>query len=279
MPDFKKIIDRIPRRLQSLLRMLYYLPSELWDRMLGKHDANIPPRRLMFVGPGPFMAIGRHLVQLFKDHGNLQPSDHVLDIGCGVGRIALPLTHYLNAEGQYHGFDIVKDAINWCQKHISAQHPNFHFDHVDLYNKNYNARGRLMAIQHQFPYPQQSFDFAFATSLFTHMMPHEMQHYIGEMAKVIRKGGRCFCTFFILHRAALQVIEAGESHFPFDHDLGQYRVVNPAMPEQAIAFDEAFIRTVFQQHHLKIVEPIRYGSWSKNPKALSMQDIIIAIKE
>ena len=46
---------------------------------------------------------------VLERHG-LKPEHRVLDIGCGVGRVALPLTRYLTS-GTYDGFDIVKRWI------------------------------------------------------------------------------------------------------------------------------------------------------------------------
>lgn len=56
----------------------------------------------------------------------------MLDVGCGSGRMALPLTGYLNSEGRYAGFDISQKAIAWCQEHITSAHPNFQFEVSDI---------------------------------------------------------------------------------------------------------------------------------------------------
>ena len=71
----------------------------------------------------------------------LQPGDAVLEVGCGSGRTALPLTDYLNREGRYAGFDIARKAIAWCTEKISGPYPNFDFTFADVQRKWYNPTG------------------------------------------------------------------------------------------------------------------------------------------
>lgn len=77
----------------------------------------------------------------------------MLDVGCGSGRMALPLTGYLNSEGRYAGFDISQKAIAWCQEHITSAHPNFQFEVSDIYNSLYNPKGKYQSLDFRFPYP------------------------------------------------------------------------------------------------------------------------------
>lgn len=60
--------------------------------------------------------------------------------------MAVQLVKYLDKNGWYEGFDIVKLGINWCRKEISTQYPNFHFRLVDIYNKFYNPKGKYKSI-------------------------------------------------------------------------------------------------------------------------------------
>src|SRR5262249_40160156 len=68
----------------------------------------------------------------------LTPTSSVLDIGCGCGRNAFALTHYLSAEDAYVGFDIVPALIEWGREDITPLCPEFHFQPADLFNSDYN---------------------------------------------------------------------------------------------------------------------------------------------
>src|ERR1700742_4562127 len=102
----------------------------------------LPPRDLQDSmgagGPAVHEATGDEFLGYLVDLCGLQPGDAVLDVGCGSGRIALPLTGYLNSKGRYAGFDVSREAIAWCTDNISASHSNFEFTVVDLHNGAYN---------------------------------------------------------------------------------------------------------------------------------------------
>jgi SAM-dependent methyltransferase len=88
---------------------------------------------------------GDQILAYFITACGLQPNAHVLDIGCGIGRMAVALTHYLTNEGGYDGIDIIPGVIKWCTRKITRQYPRFCFHFADVYNKDYNTRGRVKA--------------------------------------------------------------------------------------------------------------------------------------
>ncbi|MBW1972995.1 MAG: class I SAM-dependent methyltransferase [Deltaproteobacteria bacterium] len=269
----------IPRPIRSTIRKIYYLILDTSDFLFAQKDELIPPRRKTFVGDGDFKKIGENFLRYFIELGALKPNDRVLDVGCGIGRMAIPLTKYLNQMGSYEGFDIIPDEINWCKENISTKYPNFHFQLADIFNKNYNPKGKLNANGYKFPYEDESFDFVFLTSVFTHMLPKDVDHYLSEIARVIKRNKRCLLTFFLLNKESYKLINIKKSSLNFKYEFGNYKTIDPNIPEIAISYDESFIIDLIKKNGLKIIKPIYYGSWCGREDFLSFQDIIIVSKE
>ena len=245
----RKMYYRFP-----LFRRIYYLPIEIKDALFKRGKLPRPPRSKILVGDGNFDQIGRDYLQYFIQIGSLKPHEKVLEVGCGIGRMAIPLTTYLVSPGTYDGFDLVADAIKWCQKHITPSHANFNFQLADIQNDLYNPRGQSQANQYTFPFDDNHFDFVFLTSVFTHMLPPDLHHYIAEVSRVLKPGGRTFATFFLLNEESWQHVNSGKSQFNQEYE--GFRVLDKKIPEAAIAFEETQVRGAFLSHGLNIVEPI-----------------------
>lgn len=274
----KHLASLIPNFLKPTLKKIYCFPIDIIDRLKGR-DSMIPPKLMIFIGGGDFEQTGQDFKDYFIELANLQPKNRVLDVGSGIGRMAIPLTNYLSQEGEYWGFDIVKEGINWCQRHISSKFQNFHFQHSDIYNKVYNPNGKVRAQNFQFPFKNDSFDFVFLTSVFTHMFPSDLENYLSEISRVLKQGGRCLITFFLLNEESTNLIQAGHSTLDFKYKIEGCLTIDDNNPESAIAYNENFIKGLFGNCKLKIIQPIHYGSWCKRDTFLSYQDIIVAAKE
>ena len=265
--------------ISSALRNIVYFAMDSVDLLLGRRDMLTPPRRMAYLpGGGNSYKLGEEFLRYFIELGSLKPNETVLDVGSSIGRMAAPLTKYLDEGGSYEGFDIVKEGVEWCKRKISHRYPNFHFQLAEVFNKNYNPEGKYNAAEYRFPYKNNSFDFVFLTSVFTHMLPHDIENYISEIARVLRKDGRCLITFFLLNKESLKRIETKKSTLDLKFVFDEYRTIDKNTPEAAIAYEEQFIRGLYGKYGLNIQEPVYYGYWSGRKEFLSCQDIIIATR-
>lgn len=243
------------------------------------YDIPLPPEEYRISKNHSYRIAERYL-KLFIELCGLTPDGVVLDAGCGSGRIAVPFTKYLTKTGRYEGFDIVREWIDWCQREITSRYENFHFIHADIYNGRYNPDGKVRASEYQFPYENNTFDLVFLTSVFTHMLPNDLENYLSEVARVLKKGGRCLITYFLINQESQSLIDSGlaSKKRDFKHHREGYRTTNPNRPEARVAYDEADIRKLYPSLGLSIVEPIHYGRWCGRKEYLRGQDIIVAMK-
>jgi len=274
----------VPKPIKSGGRLLYDLLNTRLSQLKHDYDVKfkqknpmIPPDALVFVGKGNFIEIGEEFLHHFTKIGGLKPADRVLDVGCGIGRMAIPLTDFLT-EGSYEGFDIVPVGIKWCQEKITKKYPNFNFQLADIYNKIYHREGKYKAAEYVFPYRDNEFDFIFLTSVFTHLLPPDMENYLAEIARVAKKDGACFITYFLLNDESRSKIESGSSTLDFKYERDGCLMVSEEFPESAIAFEEQFVKDLFGKYGLKINEPVHHGSWSGRKDFLTYQDVIVAEK-
>jgi SAM-dependent methyltransferase len=234
-----------------------------------------PPAELTFCGDGDYRAIGAEFLGHFVRLGDLRPNERVLDIGCGIGRMAVPLTQFLSDEGRYTGIDIVKDGIDWCDKTITTVYPNFSFHHFDLYHNLYNPAGSKSAADIRFPFPDHSFDFICLVSVITHIDGDVLLNYAREISRLLAPGGRCFATAFLVNNPARDALRTGEGRLEFNPDAeGTEFHADPSAPMAAVAFDEDFLIEKFLRFGRSRHRPALYGCWSGRPSAV-FQDICI----
>jgi SAM-dependent methyltransferase len=143
-------------------------------RKMNSTTLELPPQEFMNavagenISPETHVEIGNIFKQLLVDKCSIRPSDSILDIGSGCGRIASRFAGYTIAP--YHGFDVVLPMVEWCQENITPRFPNFKFHHAAVKNTLYSDAG-IDASDYVFPFEDGTFDVVFAASVFTHLLP------------------------------------------------------------------------------------------------------------
>jgi len=254
--------DRVDWLMQSLLHNRF-LPQ--------------PETGSVFVGDGDFRAVGAEFLGHFIRQGGLLPEHRVLDIGCGIGRMAVPLTQYLDPEkGRYSGVDPVEGGITWCRRFISPVYPNFTFQRLDIAHNLYNPQGKISGQALRLPYAERQFDFVIMTSVVTHLPPDEVLVYLSEAARLLKPGGRLFMTAFVVDGiAAANASGRRDSRLAFArHGDGPCWFVPDMPPLAAVGFDDGFLDQALEKAGL--VTAIKsLGHW-RGEAADHYQDLFVA---
>jgi SAM-dependent methyltransferase len=228
---------------------------------------------------GGFLEMGFVLLRAMVEEGLTEQSD-ILDFGCGVGRVALPLTQFLAPEASYFGIDINLSAISWCHENITQKYPNFEFAVVNAANRHYGNRfeyGQSAMRDAGLPLPpSRQFDAIVATSLFTHLLWTDVEYYIEHAALHLKEGGFFYSTWFLINADARAGIEAGRSSFDFDLATGSrtFTLRNKAYSE-AIAHDADALLDLAASHGLVPRRPPQWGGWSRQEPG---QDTIVFVR-
>jgi SAM-dependent methyltransferase len=105
---------------------------------------------------------------------NLRTCGAVLEIGCGSARL---IRHFRCMDGvRVVGTDADAKAIEWCRANVPG---------MEFY---------VNELSPPLPFQANSFDLAFAASVFTHIPLNVQQAWVDEMSRVVRPGGFFICT-------------------------------------------------------------------------------------
>ena len=268
----------------SAVHPLDFVPTEtsrigwLADAVRRNRFMPAPPEERVFVGDGDFRAVGAEFLRHCVEIGGLTPESHVLDIGCGIGRLAVPLTQYLEApRGLYDGIDPVASGIAWCEENITPAYPTFRFHHLPVRHPIYNPGGHLDGAAVILPFEPDTFDFALMISVATHLPAAEVRRYAYEAARVLAPGGRLMLTAFVIEEGFDPEAPGHDSRLRFTRRAdGPEWQAHPGQSLAAVAFSDGVIETLAATAGL-VVRSKALGSWRGRP-APHFQDIFVIEK-
>jgi SAM-dependent methyltransferase len=194
--------------------------------------------------------------------------------------LARALTKYLAPDGRYEGLDVHAGSVEWLTENYKP-YPNFGFTHADVYNKMYNPAGKCQPRDYLFLFLDHTFDVVLLKSVFTHMVPPDVRHYLAEISRVLKRGGRSIATYFLLNLESRRFLDARLDKMSLHYDyMGDPSclVANLDVPEHVVAHDEARIRGCYGEAGLAVCD-VTFGDWCGRPSLVGLQDLIIAVKK
>src|ERR1043166_1223573 len=153
--------------------------SKYWQPISPKErDAN---KHREYIG-GMWDEIGPLQMEFLRTRG-MQPSHYLLDVGCGCLRGGVHFVRYLEP-GHYFGVDVNRSLLEAGLD--------------ELKKAGLEDKGSVLIESSRFEFQKtnQSFDFAIAVSVFTHLFMNHILRCLVEMKRVLKSGGTFYASYF-----------------------------------------------------------------------------------
>jgi SAM-dependent methyltransferase len=226
----------------------HFCPSEM------RQGIAIPPRSLRCRTCGDTFELAEFFFQSgvvealrLRERLGYREGDFVVDVGCGIGRLAIGMLWELGA-ACYLGIDVDLQAIGWCQQFISRDHPTYRFERTDVANARYNPDGTIDDDEIKLPVESSSADIVYLNGLFTNLAPQHASIYASEIGRSLRRGGRAFLTAFVEPQSDATTINP-EHYVPYEC----------RGPLHVVRYGEEHLFALFDQHELDVTEYRRHG--------------------
>lgn len=232
-------------------------------------DRLMPPRRVQRHGRADFAERGEHALGLLVDLGGLRPGERVLELGCGAGALARVLVPFLQG-GAYEGLDVDGDAVGWCRR-AYRRHRHARFLRADLYDPREHPGGAHVRAEYRLPYGDGEFGLVVALGGLAHELEDAAARTLSESARVLAPGGRLVATAFVLDEASRSAVAEGRATFAFSDPEAHVAVADEAHPEEAVAYDRAWLAERFGG-----TVDVHPGRWRGQDEGRDLLDVVVA---
>lgn len=194
-------------------------------------------------------------------------NSNIVDIGVGCGRFAHVLRDFDfygdRFNGHYTGIDIDPELVEWCAAHFDAE--RFRFILSGHQSSSYKGSSAVSGGGTE-DIADASQDLVFSRSLYTHLLPRELEFYTRESSRMLKPGGRMLMSYFSLTTPPPTY---GTRH-TFRHERGIAHIESEAQPTAAVAYQDDDLRALVMAAGFSAVE------FTADPQV--WQQMIIATK-
>lgn len=177
-------LDAAEGAIVELRQYLQAIDTFLQDEVAPASGLAFPPGPLIEAVAGVplvswFHALGKRgadcITDVLRQHGlRMEAFDAMLDFGCGCGRVIRHWSRVPHVE--VHGTDYNPALIAWCREHLPF------------------ARFGVNQLTPPLAYADNTFDFVYALSVFTHLAEATQRAWMLEMQRVVKPGGHLLLT-------------------------------------------------------------------------------------
>jgi len=249
--------------------------NKIANECLALEENSLPPLKMIKkIGSYSNEHFKKGMSSIFQEIATrckIDSGKHVVDLGCGVGRLAIPFSKLINQDGRFYGIDVWEDGIQWCKKNL-ADNSNISFHHLHA-KDNYYFDSELKKEDNNFriPFiPSSSIDLFYAISVFTHLRETDCQSYFNEINRVLKKEGVAYITCFIID----------EFFFDFQKRTGKFQSIKEEekgcyygykKQDYFAGFTMKKFKKMLKKANLKIIS-YELGSWADKISSSKYQD-------
>lgn len=174
-PILKKIIPKAQRDKLRQKLSAFRITNDTYEKLYDSYAQQVKVREV--VGEGDFDEMGQVELDLLRMEG-LRPNHTLVDLGCGVGRLAVHAIPTL-VGGTYIGIDISETMLKRAKERLreAVPEPPCRVEWVKQTTSDFQL-------------PEHSVDMICAFSVFTHMEHEDSYRYLKDALRIVRPGGR-----------------------------------------------------------------------------------------
>jgi SAM-dependent methyltransferase len=227
---------------------------------------DIPEELINLTGAGAdvFIANAEGQLREVRNKVGYEPDHNIVEIGCGVGRFAIPLADHV---GNYLGVDIIQPSIDWATNNITRQRPNFRFVHYDVKDDLHNPSGTMTTKDIRLPVADGTVDRVILWSVFTHLFRPEIEHYLREFRRILKPDGKVWASCFVITPEVLEAAQRTnltqwDLRFENPPDKDGCYINNLAVPRGAVGYSPAALIAMAESNGLMLAREFYKGQWS-----------------